>query len=183
MANCIVSFCLFVNALYEHNIGKTHRSVYIAEVGSYDDCCASDGWLTVTTAVFQMVDLLWRLLCFRWLTYCDDCCVSDGWLTVTTALFPVVDLLWRLLCFRWLSYYDGNRTQTAMEMHIYYSFIANWVRYVLICVSFKANPTESRHCKPAFLTRVDTCSFPACFWHLCTFSMSVYVYTSSCRKV
>ena len=96
-----------------------------------------------------------------------------------TVVLQMVDLLWRLLCFRWLSYYDGNRTQTAMEMHIYYSFIANWVRYVLICVSFKANPTESRHCKPAFLTRVDTCSFPACFWHLCTFSMFAYLYTSS----
>ena len=58
------------------------------------------------TVVLQMVDLLWRLLCFRWLTYCDDCPLSCGWLTVTTAVFQMVDLLWRLLCFRWLTYCD-----------------------------------------------------------------------------
>ena len=105
-----MSFCLFVNALYEHNVRKTHRSVYIAEIGCYDDCCVScgwvTGWLTVTTALFHMVDLLWRLLSFRWLSCCNDCSVSYGWLTVTTALFHMVDLLLRLLSFIWLTYCD-----------------------------------------------------------------------------
>ena len=69
-----------------------------------DDCSVSYGWLTVTTALFHMVDLLLRLLSFIWLTYCDDCSISYGWLTVTTALFHMADLLWRLLCFRLLTY-------------------------------------------------------------------------------
>ena len=111
-----MSFCLFVNALYEHNVRKTHRSVYIAETACYDDCCVSCGWvtvmtlslsydwLTVTTALFHMVDLLWRLLCFIRLSCCNDCSVSYGWLTVTTVLFDMV--LWRLLSFRWLTYCD-----------------------------------------------------------------------------